>query len=263
MKRRNKHLLLDESQPVLSLSGVTKRFGGIVASDDVNMHVNSGEIVGLIGPNGAGKTTILNQISGIYSVDAGRIYFGGNDITTMPAHERAHLGIARTFQTPRFLNRSTIRDNMMLAADLASHIGYWKSFCSKSDTGFIQRVEELVKIAGIKFSWDDDIASLPYGNRKLLEIIRALLTEPKVMLVDEPAAGLNSSEIDQAVGLLKYGTQRGIGVVLIEHSMDLVMNHCDRIVVLNFGCVIATGSPKEISTNPRVIEAYLGRRNHA
>lgn len=246
--------------PILRLDGVSKRFGGVVAADNVTFSVLPGEVHGLIGPNGAGKSTMMNLISGIYTPDAGLIYLNEQDISSVPSHMRARMGIGRTFQTPRFLQRSNIRDNLLLGTDLGAQLGYMKSYISKPYKDFEQNLSELMELARFTFNWDDDITALPYGKRKILEIVRSMLSNPKVMLVDEPAAGLNNKEIEHAMDLLNLAAKkRGIGVLLIEHSMDMIMNICQSIVVINFGKVIASGSPAEVSSNEEVIEAYLGR----
>jgi branched-chain amino acid transport system ATP-binding protein len=248
--------------PILRLDGISKRFGGVVAANDITFSVQQGEVHGLIGPNGAGKSTLMNIISGIYVPDAGRIYFDETEITNVSAYDRARMGIGRTFQTPRFLQRSNIRDNLLLGADLGNKIGYFKGFFGKKSTNFGKDLEELMEIAHFSFDWDDDISSLTFGQRKLLEIVRSMLTSPRVMLVDEPAAGLNNKEIEYAMNLLNVAAkQRNIGIVLIEHSMDMIMDICEDIVVLNFGAVIATGCPEEIASNKMVIEAYLGEQD--
>lgn len=251
-------------KPILRLEQVNKRFGGVIAADDITFSVMPGEVHGLIGPNGAGKSTLMNLISGIYECDSGYIFFDEKDITKMPAHSRARLGIGRTFQTPRFLQRSSIRENLLLGTDLGDHFNYAQSYFGKKGADFEAELNELMQYAGFTFDWDDDITALPFGQRKILEIVRAMLSHPKLMLVDEPAAGLNRSEIDNVISLLtKAAKELGIGILLIEHAMDLVMNFCERIVVINFGKVIAYGSPSEVSSNPAVIEAYLGRDNDA
>lgn len=252
-------------EPMLEVIGVSKNFGGLPAADHIDMRVLPGEVHGLIGPNGAGKTTLLNLISGIYEVDAGKIILDGQEITHVPAHDRAKLGLARTFQAPRFLQRSSIRENIMVGMDLANKIGYVRSFfgCHGKVRDLTKELTELMHIADFPIDWDDDIDSLSYGQRKLLEIVRALLTDPKVMLVDEPAAGLNSSEINKAMNLLDYAANHGIGVVLIEHSMDMIMTICHNITVISFGKVIGEGTPQEVSSNEAVIEAYLGRSKNA
>lgn len=246
--------------PILQLTDVNKSFGGVVVADHVNLSLMQGEIHGLIGPNGAGKTTMLNLISGIYQMDSGKIEFCGKDISTMPAHNRARMGLGRTFQTPRFLDKTDIEENLMIANDLSHRISFARSFCTKKDRRYLGLLEELTRIAGFTFSLEDDISSLTFGQRKLLEIIRALLSHPKAVLIDEPAAGLNGAEIQNEIRLLQWATQHmGIGILLIEHSMDMIMSICQTITVLNFGCVIACGTADEIAGNEDVIAAYLGR----
>lgn len=244
---------------VLKVENICISFGGVKGADNVSFEVEPGEIVGLIGPNGAGKTTTLNLISGIYNVDSGSVFLDGKDVTKLPPYTRAELGLARTFQTPHFLKRSTIRDNMLLGTDLADKMGFMNSFIGKKGGNFDEEVKEMLEIAKFDVDWDMDIESIPYGQQKRLEIIRSLLTHPKVILVDEPAAGLNLKELEHSVDLLRYAAGKGVGVVVIEHKMDMIMNLCHKIVVLNFGKVIGYGTPDEIVKNEEVIEAYLGR----
>lgn len=246
-------------KPILRLEQVSKRFGGVVAADDMTFELMPGKVKGLIGPNGAGKSTLLNLISGIYAPDGGDIYFDERKITQTPAHKRARMGIGRTFQTPRFLQRSSIRDNFLLGTDLGDKLGYFKSYLGCRGSDFDKEFEKLLQITHLEFDWEDDINSLPFGKRKLLEIVRAMLAHPRVMLIDEPAAGLNNKEGEYVMDMIRYASrEQGIGVMLIEHSMEMVMNICDDIVVLSFGKVIAKDEPKAIATNPVVIEAYLG-----
>ena len=245
--------------PILRLDGICKRFGGVVAAKDITFSVLPGEVHGLIGPNGAGKSTMMNIISGIYSPDKGRVFLNEEDVTKVPPYTRARMGIGRTFQTPRFMQRSSIRDNLLLGTDLADQTGYLKGFFGKRGSPFDRELEELMEVAKFTFNREDNVNSLPFGRRKLLEIVRSMLGRPKVMLVDEPAAGLNNKEIEHAMDLLNLAArERGIGVLLIEHSMDMIMDICDDIVVINFGEVIAMGGPEQIAAHPKVIEAYLG-----
>ena len=243
---------------LLEVRNVNKAFGGVVTAENVNMTVEAGQIRGLIGPNGAGKTTLLNLISGIYDVDSGQIIFNGQDVTKLPTHKRARMGIGRTFQSPRFMNRANIEDNLKVGTDLLNQFGYIQSFFGKKGHDFLADLNELMEIAGFTFDWEDQITALPYGQQKLLEIVRAMLARPKVILVDEPAAGLNKQEQERASQLLFKAVKSGMGVVLIEHSMDMVMSICDRITVLSFGRVIAESVPVEIANNKDVVEAYLG-----
>ena len=246
-------------EPVLKLEGVCKAFGGVVTASNVDLEVFPGEIHGLIGPNGAGKTTMMNLISGIYSCDDGKISFDGQDVTTVPSHRRARMGIGRTFQTPRFLTKSSIRDNLYMGTDLKDQLGFLKSFFGKKGSNFEEEIKEYLKLTGFELDWDDDIDTLPFGHQKLLEIVRSLLSKPKVMLIDEPAAGLNSAEIQNVMGLIRYAArEKGIGVLVIEHRMDMMLTLCDVIDVLNFGEIIGNGTPDEIVKMPQVLRAYLG-----
>lgn len=247
-------------EPILRLEGITKSFGGVVAADGVCLSVMPGQIHGLIGPNGAGKSTLMNIISGIYQQDAGSIFFDGKNIDSVPPHTRASMGIGRTFQVPRFLQRSSIRDNLLMGKDISSGIGFWRSFFSREDDSFQQELNHLLEIANVSVAWNEPVTAIPFGQQKLLEIVRSLLAHPKVLLVDEPAAGLNTREIEDAVNLLNYAAkQQNMGVLFIEHSMDMVMDICEKIIVINFGKEIITGSPEEVVNDARVIEAYLGR----
>ena len=254
--------MAENRTPILRLDKICKSFGGVVTAKEVTFCVYPGEIKGLIGPNGAGKTTMMNMISGIYTADSGDVYFNEEKITDKPDYARARMGIGRTFQTPRFLQRSSVRDNLMIGADLGNKIGYLAGFFGKKSNNFYQELKEMMDILHFSFNWDDDINSLPFGQRKLLEIVRSLLSHPKVILVDEPAAGLNNKEIEYLMDILRMAAKKmNIGVLVIEHSMDMIMDLCESIAVLNFGELIADGTPAEISNNTAVIEAYLGRED--
>lgn len=242
---------------VLQLSGVNKKFGGVIAADDICLELYPGEIVGLIGPNGAGKTTLLNLITGIYSPDKGTIILDGTNISRYPTHKRARAGIARSFQHPRLLDRCDIRTNIYMGSDLAKK-------CRKNSGDINVQLDELIEIAGLKgIRLEDPIDKLSYGQQKILEIIRAIMCRPIVLLLDEPAAGLNNKEMEYVGALIQYAVKENIAVLLIEHAMDFVMSICDRITVLNFGHQITTGTPKEVQGNEEVIRAYLGGGKYA
>ena len=248
------------AKPILRVDKLCKSFGGVVTAKDVTFSVYPGEIKGLIGPNGAGKTTMMNMISGIYTSDSGDIYIDEKRVNDMPDYQRVRMGLGRTFQTPRFLQRSSIRDNLLIGADLGNRINYLQGFFGKKSTNFNEDLQEMMELLHFSFDWDDQINSLPFGQRKLLEIVRSLLSNPRVMLVDEPAAGLNNKEIEYLMDILRMAAKkRNVGILLIEHSMDMIMDICESIVVLSFGVVIAEGTPEQIANDPAVIEAYLGR----
>lgn len=249
--------LSEEKKPVLRLNKVCKRFGGVVASKDITFELYKGDIFGLIGPNGSGKTTLINLITGIYSKDSGDIYLFDKNITKLPTHKVSQLRIIRTFQNPRLLDRCDIRTNIMLGVDLAHKVGIHNEVDIEENLTF------LLENAGLgSVILEDSIEKLSYGQQKLLEIVRALLCEPVVLLLDEPAAGLNNKEMEYIVNLINIATKKGIAVLLIEHAMDLVMSICNRMTVLNFGHQIASGTPEEIQQNQAVIEAYLGGGKH-
>lgn len=249
---------LIKNKPVLTLSKVCKNFGGVVAADEISLEMYGGQTFGLIGPNGAGKTTLLNLITGIYSSDSGQIHLNGRNISKAPTHKRALLGIARTFQHPRLLERCDIQTNIQLGIDLANKRRRKPSQQNQSE------ITMLLGCAGLKnVDLSNSVEKLSYGQRKMLEIVRSLLSEPAVLLLDEPAAGLNAKEMEYIVALIKVAIEWDIAVLLIEHSMELVMEICDQITVLNFGHQIASGTPAEIQENQAVIDAYLGGGSHA
>ncbi len=247
-----------EKKLILQLSDVCKRFGGVVAADQITLELYGGETFGLIGPNGAGKTTLLNLITGIYASSSGTIMLNGKNITKLPTHKRARLGIARTFQHPRLLDGCDIRTNILMGVDLANK----RKRKSEEEVG--KDMGMLLECAGLQnVNLEDSIEKLSYGQQKMLEIVRALLSEPAVLLLDEPAAGLNEKEMEYIVRLIQAAVEKEIAVLLIEHAMDLVMGICDRLTVLNFGHQITTGTPEEVQANEEVIAAYLGGGNDA
>jgi len=251
--------------PLLEVKNLSKAFGGLKAVSDVSFHVDEGEIVGLIGPNGAGKTTVFNLITGIIPPDSGEVVFLGRQLAGLTPHEVAQAGIARTFQTIRLFKNMSVLDNVRasfhcrLNYGLAQGAFHGKRFVD-SENGTYSQAMGLLARFGLDDKADMNAGNLPYGTQRRLEIARALALNPKVLLLDEPAAGMNPNELSSLLDLIRsLRTEFGLTVLLIEHQMGLVMNLCERIVVMDFGQVIARGLPHEIRQNPRVLEAYLGR----
>ena len=248
--------------PVLQVDQVSIGFGGLLALDEVSMSVNPGEIVGVIGPNGAGKTTLFNVISGFVHPDRGSIVYRGRTLRRHHPHDLARLGIARTLQGVGLCAGLTALENVELGAepvlrsDLASSfLGLWRS--SREERRTRVRAREILTELGAGAFADQYPQTLPYGMRKRTALARALMAEPRLLMLDEPASGLSESDMNALGDLLRVLTTR-MSVILVEHHMDLVMSVCDRIVVLNFGQVIAEGTPAEIRSNPEVATAYLG-----
>ena len=242
-----------QTSPRLVLSDVCKNFGGVVAASNINLEIRGGEVLGLIGPNGAGKTTLINLITGVYPVDKGTVTFKGQNVTKKQTYQRAIAGMGRTFQHPHLLNRCDIWTNIIMGSDMAAR----RKNGAKANID--RELPQLLACAGLeKINLSDPMSKLSYGQQKLLEVVRVLLSHPDIILLDEPAAGLNNKETQYVSELIRYAVRQEIGVLLIEHSMELVMSICDRITVLNFGHQIATGVPKEIQENEEVIRAYLG-----
>jgi branched-chain amino acid transport system ATP-binding protein len=251
------------AEPILSLDAVTMRFGGVTALDDVTFHIERGEILGLIGPNGAGKTTCFNVITGVYAATAGTVRFDGADLAGRKRYQITKLGIARTFQNIRLFPEMTAVENVMVGADAHHRTGAISAMLHlpvhrREQAAGRRRATELLEFMGIADRGDDLARNLPYGYQRRLEIARALATGPKLLCLDEPAAGFNPAEKQELMGLIRTIRSQGYTVLLIEHDMSLVMNVTDRIVVLDFGRKIAEGSPQEIQANPAVIAAYLG-----
>jgi ABC-type branched-subunit amino acid transport system ATPase component len=248
---------------LLTVKGLAKHFGGLKAVDGVDMEVRRGEIQALIGPNGSGKTTILNMLSGLYVPTAGEISLGGAAIAGKKSHIITSLGMARTFQNIRLFGELTVLENVLIGRHTHSRAGLLGSILRLPS----QRVEEaqirakaleMLEFVGLKGKEFAQANSLPYGQQRLLELARALASDPQLLLLDEPAAGLNAAETEALVGLLFQICTRGITILLVEHDMNLVMNVSDHITVLNFGKKIAEGSAEEIEKNQEVIDAYLG-----
>jgi len=248
---------------MLEVSGITQIFGGVTALDAVSFSMTKGDITGVIGPNGAGKTTLFNIITGIYRQSAGTVLLEGKDVTGLPPEKLARLAMVRTFQNIELFGGMTVLENVMVGMHTRSSAGLiacaLKMPWSISEERRIRLgARKWLEFAGIIDLADHPAGSLPFGKGRLLEIARALAIEPRIMLMDEPAAGLNSQETVALAQLIKRVRDLGITVVLVEHDMELVMDICDRIVVLNLGMKLAEGTPREIQENPEVIAAYLG-----
>ncbi|MCK9340690.1 MAG: ABC transporter ATP-binding protein [Synergistaceae bacterium] len=249
---------------ILELKDVNKSFGGVQAVKDMSFVIETGELAGLIGPNGAGKTTIFNLVTGVYDVTSGEIEFKGKNINRLKTYQVISLGIARTFQNLRLFAASSVLDNVMTAAqqhykysffEAVSHLGRWKNMekATKDES------MELLERVGLADRADQAAGNLPYGLQRRLEIARAISLRPDLLLLDEPAAGMNAEEVEQLNELIKLiHSDFNLTILLIEHHMDMVMEICPHIVCMNFGAKIAEGSPDEIQTHPEVLKAYLG-----
>jgi len=250
---------------VLSLKHVTKKFGGLTAVGDVSFDIEEGEIFGLIGPNGAGKTTVFNLITSIYSLTEGEIRFYDKKLDKLKPFEIANMGITRTFQNIRLFKKLSTYDNVLTACHKSADYGLFNSIIrvgkfQKQEKELNNKTENLLKLMGLWDYRDMTAANLPYGLQRKLEIARALALDPKLLLLDEPAAGMNPEETIQLMELIREIRDKfNLTVLIIEHHMDLIMGVCDRIFVLNFGIPLAQGTPSEIQGDKRVIEAYLGK----
>jgi len=251
---------------VLKIDGLTKFFGGLRAVHDFDVEVKEGELVGLIGPNGAGKTTIFNMITGIYPVTSGIVTFKGDDITDLPAHEVTQLGIGRTFQNIRIFPDLTVLDNVRVAYHPHASYNIFDGILrsrrfGRGEKEMTDRAMQFLSVFGLEKYQDSLASNLPYGEQRRMEIARALATEPDLLLLDEPAAGMNPGEIVALMDLIHFIRDRfDLTILLIEHQMRVVMGICEWITVIDFGKIIARGTPQEIRDDPKVVAAYLGTR---
>ena len=254
----------DMNQPLLQLDKATIRFGGLTAVSEVDLQIGEHELVGLIGPNGAGKTTVFNLITGVYQPTSGKISFGGISTANLKPHRLAGRGIARTFQNIRLFASMTAFDNVRAATQLHRARGIrnalWRGRSFRHGEEKIEgHVMELLEIFHLEKFRDEPAKSLSYGDQRRLVIVRALATKPNLLLLDEPAAGMNPNEKTELMRLIQFIKDKfQISVLLVEHDMQVVMGICERVAVLDYGIKIAEGKPDEIRSNPKVVEAYLG-----
>jgi ABC-type branched-subunit amino acid transport system ATPase component len=249
--------------PLFCGEGLHKRFGGVQAVRDISLNVPHGSVFAIIGPNGAGKSTLLNLMSGLYQPDRGRMIFDGSQLVGLPAYKRARLGLARTFQKLRLFKQLSVVGNVIAASHIHHQIPAWQYVIhgvafTRDHARCRAEADKLLRFVGLEARSSVLAASLAYGEQRMLELARALATSPRLLMLDEPAAGLNAAEVERLLERIRHLRQRGMTIVVVEHNMDLVMKIADRVLVMDYGEHLFEGAPAEVQANPTVIAAYLG-----
>jgi ABC-type branched-subunit amino acid transport system ATPase component len=249
--------------PLFCGEGLHKRFGGVQAVRDISLNVPHGSVFAIIGPNGAGKSTLLNLMSGLYQPDRGRMIFDGIQLVGLPAYKRARLGLARTFQKLRLFKQLSVVGNVLAASHIHHQIPAWQYVIhgvafTRDHARCRAEADKLLRFVGLEARSSVLAASLAYGEQRMLELARALATSPRLLMLDEPAAGLNAAEVERLLERIRRLRQRGMTIVVVEHNMDLVMKIADRVLVMDYGEHLFEGTPAEVQANPTVIAAYLG-----
>jgi branched-chain amino acid transport system ATP-binding protein len=251
------------SPSLFCANGLCKSFGGVRAVSDISLDIPAGTVLALIGPNGAGKTTLLNLMSGLYQPDAGRMIFDGVDLVGMPTHRRVRLGLARTFQKIRLFKQLSVLDNVVAGFHIHHHIPAWQYVVHgpafrRDRARSREEAMKLLTFVGLDMRASALAKSLAYGEQRMLELARALATAPRLLMIDEPAAGLNAAEVEKLLGRIRTLREQGLTLVVVEHNMDLVMEVADRVLVMDYGQRLFEGTPAEVQSSPAVVAAYLG-----